>query len=56
MDTSTTRTNVSYCSHRLPCGVCRLAMTQCPKESGQTITWISANSASTPTVTTRTSE
>lgn len=38
--------NQEYCYLRLPCGVCRLTMTDCPKVSevySITSTWVSAN-------------
>lgn len=28
-----------YCYNRLPCGICRLTNSQCPKCVGTTITW-----------------
>lgn len=58
MNTSTsTVVNCSYCGERLPCGICRLTMKQCPKQDNSPlITWASANTASTATVTTGTSE
>ena len=40
-----------YCSNRLPCGICRLTNSQCPKTCGITIDWskvtCTANSAGT---------
>ena len=38
--------NQEYCYLRLPCGICRLTMTNCPKVSGVywiTPTWVSTN-------------
>lgn len=32
--------NQEYCGYRLPCGICRMTMMQCPKETVQ-ITWSS---------------
>lgn len=32
--------NQEYCGYRLPCGICRMTMTQCPKQTVQ-ITWTS---------------
>lgn len=32
--------NQDYCGYRLPCGICRMTMTQCPKQTVQ-ITWTS---------------
>jgi hypothetical protein len=28
-----------YCYNRLPCGICRLTNSQCPKFAGTTINW-----------------
>lgn len=28
-----------YCYNRLPCGICRLTNSQCPKCAGTTINW-----------------
>lgn len=38
--------DASYCYLRLPCGICRLTMTNCPKVSeiySITPTWVMAN-------------
>lgn len=32
--------NQEYCGYRLPCGICRMTMTQCPRQTVQ-ITWTS---------------
>ena len=32
--------NQENCGYRLPCGICRMTMTQCPKQTVQ-ITWTS---------------
>lgn len=36
--------NQEYCGYRLPCGICRMTMTQCPKQTVQ-ITWTSQTAA-----------
>ena len=45
--TSSIISNYNDCSHRLPCGICKLTMMQCPKHY-ETVTinplWTAANS------------
>lgn len=31
-----------YCANRLPCGICRLTNSQCPKACGITVNWSTA--------------
>ena len=46
-NTTTTTVNCCYCEHRLPCGICRLTMSQCPKAwYGQPhITWTTSTAS-----------
>ena len=37
---SVTPINQEHCGYRLPCGICRMTMTQCPRQTMQ-ITWTS---------------
>lgn len=49
--TSSVNTNYNYCSYRLPCGLCKETMTQCPKDNGITYrTTITCNSDSPTTL------
>ena len=42
--TSTGGDYTNACAYKLPCGLCRLTMTQCPKEfSYPNITWTSSS-------------
>ena len=33
------QTYEQYCGNRLPCGICRLTNSQCPKVCGTTVNW-----------------
>lgn len=42
-ETGTACNYTNACAYKLPCGLCRLTMTQCPKEfSYPNITWTNA--------------
>ena len=36
-----------YCYNRLPCGICRLTNSQCPKCVGTTVTWCNSSDSVT---------
>lgn len=45
-----------YCYNRLPCGICRLTNSQCPKCIGTTVNWCNSSDDGTYSVTTATNK
>jgi hypothetical protein len=39
--TGTACNYTNACAYKLPCGLCRLLMSQCPKDCSTSITWTS---------------
>ena len=42
--TGTACNYLNSCGYKLPCGLCRLLMSQCPKDFSPNITWTTSNS------------
>ena len=41
--TGTAWNYTNACAYRLPCGLCRLLMSQCPKDYSSNITWTASD-------------